>query len=174
MTELQLDEKNLYGIYNTWHIPFWQTTWFFVLACSCAVVIALLAVVLIIRWWKRRLVKELPWQKALRLCKALHAQPCQTREDTKKIYCSLTDILKDYFAERYEYDTRGKTDTELLVYLKEKYFPQDVLEDVSAVVNGGFLIKFANQDALKEQSRAHITLCESIIQRTIPAAKSKA
>jgi hypothetical protein len=173
MTELQLDERDLYGIYSTWHIPFWQTTWFFVLACSCAVLIALLALVLIIRWWVKRRVPELPWQKALRLCGALHAVPCQTREETKKVYGSLTDILKEYFAERYEYDTRGKTDTELLAYLKEKHFTQDVLEDVSAVVNGGYLIKFANQDALKEQSRAHIALCESIIQRTIPAAKTK-
>lgn len=173
MNQLQLDERNLYGIYHTWHVPFWQTDWFFYTVCMCGALIGLLFFVLLVRWFKKRKHVETPWAKAVRLCEQLKAAPCNTQIDAKNIYCALTDILKEYSAARYAYDVRGKTDAQLVSFLKNNDFDALLVDHIQTIVDGALLVKFAKQDALQENIQKHIALCEIIIKQTIPDTKNK-
>lgn len=172
MKELQLDERNLYGMYPTWHTPFWQKPWFFwtiSIALACMIVGCCW---LIVCWWRRSKKNETPWQCALRVCKQLQKKTYVTQQDAKQAYCTMTDMLKRYLHERYQFDLLGKTDDEMVAYLKERNVNVELLQDVHAIVDGGLLVKFANQDALHDAIQSHISLCESIIMRTTPTAKN--
>ena len=112
------ETSELYDIYGIWHVPFWQTKpfimtlWCLWLVCAVALIYLVCALIL-----NEKDIK--PWTWANRELDALWEKRGFTREDGKRFYSQLTEIIKVYLEKRYGYQVRSATDIELLAYLRD-------------------------------------------------------
>ncbi len=145
---MAMTEKGLYDIYETWHIPFWQTTWFYILMYSFMSLIIIFIIYFIIKKIKSRSQNKLSFsEQALRDIELLRSQM-----NGKEFYIQLTAILKRYIAQRYHVDVESKTDDELIAYLgKKHFFNETLLDDISSIFAGIVTIKFAHAQASQEK-----------------------
>ncbi|MDP3889148.1 MAG: hypothetical protein Q8Q25_01235 [bacterium] len=167
-----MDDRGLYDIYGIWHQPFWQTRTFLIIVLVLSGVLILGFFGFMLRWiLKRRKKRLLPWQRALHELDRLKQQKMVTIEQAKQLYSGVSIVFKSYFHERYHFDLYGKTDQEMLFYLKQRDFPADLMRDIEQVLLGGQMVKFAGQRALQEVIERHFNICTTIIMRTIPEEK---
>lgn len=165
--EQQLDEQGLYGIYDTWHIPWWQTKTFYITVIISGLLLAFIMLFFIVRFLRRKkMVPQPAWVRATEHLELLLKQA--NPENSKMIYLTISQIVRNYLNERYGLDTHGKTDKQLLVYLQNTEFPQHLLTMMETVFEGGVIIKFANARAAEEQMKQDLASCISIIKHTIP------
>jgi hypothetical protein len=161
-------QNQLYDIYPTWHVPFWQTTWFFWLMMLIGSII-LAALITGFIMWKRKYKKpKTAWEQALSALNLLGQRAMHPRE-SKEFYTQLTSILKRYLQERYEIPVMGKTDQELIASLESL----DVLKDapvlLQEVIEGSTIIKFANVQSGQERMHQDLDRCRVFITTTIPS-----
>jgi hypothetical protein len=154
-------------IYSYYEPPFWQTTWFYIV---CAIV-AVAVVIGVTLWLVLRRKKTLtPWQWALEELQLISPVHCHSKEDFKKFYFCLTDIIKTYLHKRYAWDVHDKTDNELVVFLEQQNFNHEIIEMLKKIAQGALWVKFANMDALKSQAEADWKTVMVMVERTTPSA----
>lgn len=169
----QLDEQGLYGIYDTWHIPWWQTKPFYITVIIVGLTLLGLGTFLLIRFIRRKkVVPQSAWDYAIQELEWLSTQA--KPEQSKIVYFRASEILKDYLHKRYGFDTHGKTDKQLLIYLQKSEFPEHLLPLMETVFEGGVTIKFAKAQAAEEQMKQDLASCISIIKHTIPEQHKQA
>src|SRR5579885_440075 len=142
-------QQELYGIYPMWHVPFWQTTTFYVLMALIISALLVTVIIVLIRRAKARKNKLMIWDKALQELQEMRTQYDVTQ--AKEYYAVLSLILKKYLHGRYGYDVYSKTDQELLEYLATTPFPPALIAQLQSIVEGSVLVKFANAQAIQEQ-----------------------
>lgn len=167
---MEMDERGLYGIYSTWHVPFWQTTVFYWLVVCLVSLVVLGLAFFLIRWIirRRRAIPITPWDYALQRFASLELHPCASKADGKQFYSSLSYEMKQYVHKRYSYDVRWKTDEELISFLEKHEFPEPLLADLNEIMTGSMLVKFANIEVIQEQIKRHLALSKAFVQKTIP------
>ena len=150
-------EVQLYDIYGMWHVPFWQTTWFFIamILLACFVFSAILFL-LYTRFAKKK--KKLPaWQVAMHALEQLKADPSTSSGQSfsvarsEQFYVGLTALLKTYISERDATDLRSSTDQQIIGYLEDLALSDVQKEQLTRIFGAGQMIKFANQDAVQQQ-----------------------
>jgi len=152
-----------------WHVPFWQRTWFKVLVATIGIIIILAG----IYWFYHRFLKKKPapippWEQALAELKRLQMQSYETKEQGKQFYFQITDILKRYIGARFNLDTYGKTDEELVSFLQGQQLIGPVKQGIADIAQGCVFIKFAGQEAMQEQIKRHLDLGVQLVLQTIP------
>lgn len=168
---MQLDSNGLYDIYPLWHVPFWQTIWFYSAVIVIIALLFLVCMLFLYRKFLRRSVPLLPpWERALQALYKLQQQKYSSEEDGKLCYFKLTDIIKQYVQERFDIPMQGKSDQEALLFLENNNMPL-VYEPFKEIVQGCLYIKFANQQAMQEQIQRHIALAITIVNQTKPEKK---
>jgi len=167
---MEMDERGLYGIYETWHVPFWKTAAFYWTILSLVSLAVLIAAFFMIRWIirRRRALPITPWDYALQRFASLELHPCTSKADGKQLYGSLSYEMKQYVHKRYSYDVRWKTDEELVSFLEKHEFPESLLADIHEIMMGSMLVKFANIEVIQEQIKRHLALSKAFVQKTIP------
>ncbi len=169
-----LDEKGLYDIYSIWHVPFWQTTQFYIIvSVICLLVILALAWWLIRKYIKKNRKPVPAWQRALEQLQQLQNKTYSSKQEGKQCYFAITSILKQYLQNRYQFDAPSKTDTELIQYLQKNKYSETLAQNMKDICNGCILIKFANQQAMQEQIVQHIALGIQIVRQTMVPDKKK-
>ena len=136
------------------------------------ILIALLSYALYKQYKKRQAEKKpelQPWQKAIEKLKKLTPEKYETKEEFKKFYFRISHIFKVFLQKQFVWDVLEKTDDELIKFLRAKTFDIKLIENLKSILEGSLLIKFANEQALKEQARKDLDLLISIIetQKTI-------
>lgn len=166
--------QQLYDIYPLWHVPFWQTTFFYGLVIFF---IAAAIVSVVYYFWKKHRSKIRPmrpaWERALGELRALEQKKIITKEDGKEFYFALTNIIKRYMHERYHMPVVGKTDDEFIAYLKESNQLPEFIEILHDIAQGCLYIKFANEQAMQDQIARHVAASILIITKTIPTEIKK-
>lgn len=161
--------EQLYDIYGVWHIPFWQTTWFFVSVMSLlGVILAYIGYRLFFFVYRKKEVSY--WEYAQQQLEMLEQELHNNRIDAKKFYFRLTDIMKKYLHDRYSYDVLGSTDAEVISYIKKQNLSSSLIEDMSTVFEGLQEIKFARGDAATDRMMRDITLSKACIAQTVPTS----
>lgn len=162
--------KELYDIYEVWHVPFWHRTWFYVL-CSFIVLMILALLMyrymwpLIQKWFNR----PMPVSKRLRLELASLAQkPIHTQEEGRVVYLSMTSIMKEYVDHRFGYAVRGLTDTEFVKVLREAGISPHLCDQMDNLIKNAMVVKFASMDAVQSECADYIRLCIAWIDETTP------
>ena len=171
---MKLNEKTgLYENYGLWHVPFWQTQKFKTVGQICLFLLVLCVVVVLIkRYLAYRARKKLPlWDQALLELTQLKKEHKVDVAHGKEFYAIVSAVLKKYFHDRFEYDIVGKTDEEVVDYLKNHHKDEAILEEIKAILQGGVIIKFANAQAAQGQIEHDYLRAVAIIQRTIPEKK---
>lgn len=162
-----MNENGLYDIYSVWHVPFWQTSWFYTLMIAAGIALCALVILMVYKTFFAKKVAPLaPWQKALNDLYDLEQLDLSTQENGKQFYLKLTAILKQYLQDRFQLPLVAKTDAEMASYLQDSDLEKKY--KISEICNGCVLIKFANQSAIEEQSKAHLNLALKLVSETIP------
>lgn len=164
-----MDHNGLYDIYSVWHVPFWQTGWFYwTIACLIAV-ICIASSLFIYRWYKKRNPSiTTPWAIALESITSLQGKRYTTQQEGKQCYFELTRTLKTYLQNRFAYPIACATDEQAARYLERTTLDHILRKNIQEILRGCLLIKFANQHAVDEQIQAHLALAKESVLKTIP------
>ncbi len=171
---MKLNEKTgLYENYGLWHVPFWQTQNFKLAVQICLFFMVLCVIVVLIKkYFAYRKRKKLPlWDQALLELTQLKKEHKVDVMYGKEFYLTISAVLKQYFHERFGYDVLGKTDAEVIDYLKKNHWDEQCVEEMMVLLQGGVSIKFANAQVAQEQIEHDYIRAVGIIQRTIPEKK---
>jgi hypothetical protein len=161
------ESAEIYDIYGVWHVPFWQTQPFIIGMWCLAILITLALMYLLIRFFKSRKKQLKPWQWANKELDALWARRGFTREDGRKFYSQLTEIIKMYVEKRYGYQVLSATDIEFLAYMKDRHIPPALMENLEHIFDGVQEIKFANLETIPENIERDFALAKAFVANTI-------
>jgi len=174
MDYMKLNEKTgLYENYGLWHVPIWQTEKFQLAVKIIAGLIVLLVIAFLVRKYVqyRKRKKLSLWDQALLEVNQLKKEHKVDTIYGKEFYVTVSVLLKKYFYDRFNYDVVGKTDDEMIQYLREHYPDTQSIEDMKAMLQGSVIVKFANAQAAQEQLDHDYVRAIAIITRTIPEKK---
>jgi hypothetical protein len=164
-----MDQNGLYDIYSVWHVPFWQTSWFYWAVIGLIILLCIVLVWSVYRWYRLRNRQPITsWEKALHIITKLQKKTYTTQQEGKQCYFVLTTILKQYLEERFAYPIAHKTDEEAASYLEHQQLEPNLKKNVQEILRGCLLIKFANEQAVNEQIQAHLALAKEAVLSTIP------
>lgn len=165
-----MKELELYDIYSTWHVPFWQTNKFlFALIGFCAAVIILALYLLYKRYKKNRSIPIA--QQLLAKLNKMRSLVINSTDDAQKAYTTITDALKEYFQHYYAKPFKTYTDVQMEQALASE-FPIEYKEALKKLLEDGVHVKFAREQALQQQMNAHVELSITIINHLEKARKS--
>lgn len=164
-----MNPTELYDINDFWLEPFWQTVWFRWTVVGGGFVALLLVGIMLWRFFFLKKRKRLLWQVALDDLMVLRSLPLDDGETQSRVYVAMTRILKDYMTQRYGWDVRGLTDSEVVLFLQEKRVDPRIAKAFETVASGCVRVKFAQESSRREQVLTDLALSEDIIRATIPS-----
>ena len=164
--------EQLHDIYSVWHVPYWQTSWFF---WSCTIALTLTFSLILWAFYRHFLKKKkipIPyWQQALNQITSLQKKHYRTKGDAKQCYFVLTSVIKQYLHKRYDFPIAAQTDDEAARYIEKQSLENKLKADLNNILKGCLLIKFANEQAMEEQVRKHLDLAQVVVKTTLPGPK---
>lgn len=154
-TQINLNQEELYDVYGTWHIPFWQTTAFkLYVVLFISVCIALILFFIIKKKLKKRqLSAQVIAHNALKI---LADKKVGTQEDAHDIYFKLTDILKQFFQAKLAMPFASMSDNEMIISLQKTSVPSTVITSLQTLVKASENVKYAQEGALQKDIADHI------------------
>lgn len=108
------------------------------------------------------------WEWALKELGTLKPEKCLSKNEYKFFYFKLTGILKKYLNKRFNWLIENKTDEELVLYLKKQNFDSNLISLLEKTLQGASWIKFANEDAIKNQAEADLKTVMFVVDQTKP------
>jgi len=157
----------LYDIYGTWYVPWWQRSYVYYSALAALTLCAVFLLLLFFVRRRRAIVAMTPWDQALLECQQLH-----TKSDTtsgRLWYYELTQILKKYIHQRYGLNAHSYTDQELLAQLQALPIEGALIEQFKILAQTSMMAKFAKDSGLQEQMARDLALSITLIKSTVPA-----
>jgi hypothetical protein len=164
---MKVDERGLYSIYDIWHVPFWQTSAFYITLSAVLGILFGFLIWFLIKRLRNKKPAITSWEQALQRITALQQRSCQTRQEGKEIYSLLIAELKNYCTMRYQHLCHTKTDHEFLLSMHTQV-SADIMSQLEDIIQGGILVKFANEHMIQDHVKKHIAQGIHIIQMTMP------
>lgn len=184
-----MTENGLYDIEGMWHQPWWQSKECSILIYVMVSISLFLVLFAVIRWYVLRKKAHVltPWEQALQdmyTIKSINYKDVGGDRDKDRgidkksdqeiqdlsvlFYVEISKILKKYLQARYAFAVCNSTDRETVAYLQAIDFNKEITDMIAEVFNGGQYVKFAGQQAVKENRERHFNMGIAIIQKTIP------
>lgn len=164
-----MQTEKFYEICDYYYKPFWETRSFKLITLSIlAILLISITIFLIKRFFKKAQIKVAPWDWANNKLNSFTIKKLLTKDDFKKFYFDLTDILKIYFHKRFDWQTKDKTDAELIKYLNENNLDKNIINDLRSLTESALLIKYASHEALKTQAEKDLDIAKQVIDKTKP------
>lgn len=161
-------KNGLYDIYELWHVPFWQTNWFFWVLGGVFCLLTLGIIWYSTKRFKRPQVEISAWERARNTIEAFNQLSAQ---DSEPFYVLLSSTLKTYLYERFSFELLGKTDQEVIEFLEKSFLDSTVCADIEKILKGGLYAKFANAQVIQEQMKQDKQRALEIITATMPQEK---
>jgi hypothetical protein len=168
MNTLPEKQIRIYDLYDLWYEPFWQKPWFIVLASVLSVMLLIGFVWLLMYYRKKQKSLLTPWQEALQDLENLVHENYNLPTKHKEFYQQVTAVLKKYLSRRYGCVLVSKTDQEIITVLAQTEFSQDLRQQLEEIMQGAVFIKFANQQAIKEQMKLDLQRAQELVRKTTP------
>ena len=123
-------------------------SWMYIAA---AVLLALVLLFFIYRYFKNRPKKQKPLfdeklsphEEAMKQLALLKGSSCDTAQEAKIYYTSLSDIFKKYFSRKRQQNLMNKTTGEILLGLKNENLPDPLFSNVAESLRIADAVKFA-------------------------------
>jgi hypothetical protein len=165
---MQGKEQDFYEIYDYYTQPILEQKYVQITLFS---ILTIITVGLIFLFFWIRSCKRIKtyWDLALQDLYSLKPEKCSSKKDFKSFYFTITSIFKKYLDKRYAWHTETKTDEELIKYLESESFDATLLMQIQKILEGAVWVKFANQDALKNQAESDLKIIIKIVEQTKPA-----
>ena len=170
-------KEQLADIYELWHIPFWQTKWFFWVSVALILFIFLLTIFIIYKRINKSKVISARKQALDQLAKL---QAIATVKHGKQFFYSLSTSIKTYlYNELYKNakvetfkNIQGLTDDQILSLLPQiQLFNSEQVDNLKQIFSGINLIKFANQEAAKKHIDKALQSAKQFIEQTSKLVK---
>ena len=162
-----MDKNNLFSIYGMWHVPLWQTNYFYgVLAIGGIFLMTLILWYGIKKYRASKRKGESPWDVALKELVDIEQTLSGKEMLGKTFYFRLTWMFKRYLNARYGYDVYGKTDGELVSFLEITGLAPNLVQDIRRIFEGSSVIKFANEQVVQERIRNDLVASITFIKKT--------
>lgn len=153
--------------------PFLWSEWAVVLLYSVLfVLLLLLSVYLVYRLRndkpivaKVRLVRRIPpHQKAIRSIEQLKSDRAAVSGDQKEYYTRLTEIIRQYIAERFHFDAMEMTSSEIIGRLRSE--GNEAISEIANLFRTADLVKFAKHSALVNENDANLMSALTFVNDT--------
>lgn len=144
--QVQEPQEQWYDIYPQWHVPFWQTSFFFYTLCAVAVLS--LGILLWMLWrWRSRIITIEPYPVVARKAlDRLRNSPLYQQERASDFYNELVMVIKKYLSHCYDIDCISATDQECLMLLQSHVNHDELRAIVEQIFNGTVLVRFAQSN----------------------------
>lgn len=158
---------DFYDIYPLWHKAFWQTATFYWFS---ALALLTLSIGLgLFFFFRRKKKKIMPHERASQL---LHQLLLVRSIKPGDFYSQITTIVRNYLQEIGGIDLAGKTDYELIAYLRNDQRYTTTTRDVFIqTLTDGLAIKFAQKPATAEQLKKQALLLITIFNSLSDTAR---
>lgn len=167
-----MKELELYDIYGTWHVPFWQRPIFIYSLIGLVSLLIVLSIWLLYKKYKKVSAISIA-QQVLQKLEAVKVSAINTKEDAQKAYSIITDSLKTYFQYYYNKPFKTFSDFQMQSMLASiSDFPLEWHEPLKKVLEDSVQVKFAREFALQQQVRDHANLSINIINQLEKARTS--
>lgn len=110
-----------------------------------------------------------PHVAAIRALEALRARKLWQSGRCKQYYSELTDILRTYLAERYDFGAREMTSDEILREIRRRDLPKRCTTDLHGILREADMVKFAKAEPDAEQNEANYSKAYDFVEQTKPA-----
>ena len=107
-----------------------------------------------------------PHIKALNEFEELRLEKLWQSGKIKKYYTVLTDITREYLADRYQFDAPEMTSHEILRYLKNKKVNKNAMTKLSGVLHMADMVKFAKAKPTPLENDLGISHCVDFVNET--------
>ena len=115
---------------------------------------------------KIRIVKHIPpHQKALSAIGQIKDEHMQSSEDQKTYYTRLTDTLRLYIQERFGFNAKEMTSTEIIACLQEMG-DKSMIDELRELFNTADLVKFAKYSTLLNENDLNLVNAINFIDKT--------
>jgi hypothetical protein len=172
---MEMTEQGIYDIYGMLHVPWWQTTFFYVTCIVAGIFFFILSIVLCVLWLQRwRKKEELPyWQKAIaELAHAEHAF-VQGKISSMVLYELLVRIVKSYLQVQFGSDLLGKTDSELRECIEPLVIAQEYKDQLMELCQTSSTIKFYPAAVAQEHAQKDCQALITFIKVTSDSAEKQ-
>lgn len=154
-------------------------TWRLLYALAAALATGLLAYGLYRYLSRPRPVAPVPLKPAepldVRATKALDelaAQNLPAQQRFKEFYFRLSEILRSYLGERYDFEALESTTPELLSALRSRHTPGLPMEDLAAFAHHSDFVRYAKALPTADECKAHLELGYRVVHGTTAAASA--
>ncbi|MGZ6250949.1 MAG: hypothetical protein ACXWL2_02880 [Candidatus Chromulinivorax sp.] len=162
---IEQSQEQLIDIYDLVYQPFWQSKWFFWSSCFFGAGFIILGCYFLYVWYvKKSNVIDcaiLAYQKLEKFEKILVLK----EQDSKDYYFSLSSIVKNYLACRYDNSFSCMTDKEMLEKIK-KYTNEANVRLLERIVLNMKMVKFEFKMVTENQLKQDIVLIKQFVEDT--------
>ncbi len=113
----------------------------------------------------RRKKKLPPHQVAIQEIERIKTDRIWAEEDSKEYYTLLTDALRNYIRERYDFNAMEMTSTEIINRLLEEENPES-LDELRDIFTTADLVKFAKYSTMVNENDANLVAAIEYINQT--------
>ncbi len=159
-------ELQLFDNYGLWHVPFWHKPWFIIVIILSGCFFLALALMLFFKFKPRKQKVLSPWKQALFDLDKLKKGSLHSIEQSSAFYARLTTIIKKYMSALYARDLCSFTDQQMVEHVQALDLFDVQKKGLEQIFFAGELIKFANQDALKQQMDDDLRFSVDFMQGT--------
>lgn len=112
--------------------------------------------------------------RTIALLDALRALDLPGNGKPREFYFQLSEVLRGYLGERYAFEARESTSSELLDTLRRLHTPNLPLKDLTSFVFDSDLAKFAKATPTADECKASLEFAYHVVYATTPDAKRPA
>lgn len=162
-------QEQLYDIYLQWHVPFWQTSFFFYTILIIGILFIATLIGMLVRYYMQKKYTDSYVSVAQKSLDQLQKSTLYTPDQASAFYAALVMILKKYITAHYGIDCVSATDQECLTIVRI-HVHNDALHDLlQQILEGTLLVRFAQGDRLLRMMQEDMQKAYDLITLTQPA-----
>lgn len=170
-------KKTIYDIKPPLTEPFsWKEILNYILWGLLILLIIAIAIYIYLRLRKNKPIipiaekpKDPPYVIALRDLDKLKDKKLWQKQLFKQYYSELTDILRIYIEEQFNIPALESVSSELINYLKQYPFDEELVRNMNALFTTADFVKFAKAEPLPDENDWHFKNAYSFVEKTKPA-----
>ncbi|MBN2637773.1 MAG: hypothetical protein JXR65_01650 [Bacteroidales bacterium] len=109
-----------------------------------------------------------PYDQAIKRLEELRLNKVWQSGKIKEYYTGITDIMREYFTDRYQFEAWEMTSDEILYELKGKKVNAQAMEKVKATLELSDLVKFAKAQPTALENDTALNYCVDFVNETKP------
>lgn len=112
--------------------------------------------------------KDPPYIIALRDLDKLKEKKLWQKQLYKQYYTELTDIIRIYLEMQYEIPALESVSSELIEYLSQKQFNEELIKNMKSLFTTADFVKFAKAQPLPDENDWHLKNAYTFVEKTKP------